>query len=71
MKLSVPDICDEYFDELVVLPPLFTDFGKRRIFSGEVVTVKCFEDNSRIKEYLENILKRHFFCRLLLTVHLL
>lgn len=25
---------------------------RRRAFSGEVVTVKCFEDNSRVKEHL-------------------
>lgn len=50
MELSVPDICDEHFDLLQVLPPVFTDYGKRRIFSGEVVTVKCFEDNSIVKE---------------------
>ena len=35
-----------------VADPVFRDFGQRRRFSGEAVTVKCFEDNSRVKETL-------------------
>lgn len=30
----------------------FKNFGGRQAFGGEVVTVKCFEDNSRVKELL-------------------
>lgn len=52
MPYTTPDICDEYADELQVLEPLFTDYGGRRKFCGEVVTIKCFEDNSRVKESL-------------------
>lgn len=50
MSLSVPDICDDYIDELVVLEPLFRDFGGKVRFRGEVVTIKCFEDNSLVRE---------------------
>ena len=50
MTVSVPDICDEYPEEVAVLDPLFSDFGGRRKFCGEIVTVKCFEDNSLVKE---------------------
>jgi regulator of ribonuclease activity A len=50
MTVSVPDICDDYPDETAVLQPLFKDFGARRKFCGEIVTVKCFEDNSLVKE---------------------
>jgi regulator of ribonuclease activity A len=49
---TTPDLCDEYADELQVLEPLFTDYGGSGKFSGEVVTIKCFEDNSRVKETL-------------------
>jgi len=31
---------------------LFQDFGGRPRFSGVIVTVRCFEDNSRVKEVL-------------------
>jgi regulator of ribonuclease activity A len=50
MAISVPDICDEYFDRVRVLEPWFTDFGAKQKFSGEIVTVKCFEDNSLVKD---------------------
>jgi regulator of ribonuclease activity A len=45
---SVPDICDDFFDEITVLEPLFTDYGGKSKFSGEIVTIKCFEDNSLV-----------------------
>lgn len=30
----------------------FKSYGARKAFGGQVVTVKCFEDNSRVKELL-------------------
>ena len=50
MKLSVPDICDEFAGEISVLDPLFSDFGAKRKFCGEIVTIRCFEDNSLVGE---------------------
>jgi regulator of ribonuclease activity A len=51
------DLCDAHkADEsgsFRVFPPLFTDFGGLRKFSGPVVTVKCFEDNTRVKAAVE------------------
>jgi regulator of ribonuclease activity A len=47
---STPDLCDAYADGLNVLEPIFINFGGRAHFCGEVVTVKCFEDNSKVKE---------------------
>ena len=49
MSYSVPDICDDFMGEISVLDPLFSDFGGKRRFSGEVVTIKCFEDNSLVR----------------------
>lgn len=46
------DLYDRYGDEARVLPPILHDFGGRSSFGGRVVTVKCFEDNSRVKEIL-------------------
>ena len=48
--LSVPDICDQFSDRIAIAEPLFRDFGRRLVFDGEIVTVKCFEDNSVVKE---------------------
>jgi len=50
MSYSVPDICDDYIDEISVLEPLFSNFGGKRRFNGEVVTIKCFEDNSLVRD---------------------
>jgi regulator of ribonuclease activity A len=51
---NTPDLCDDYADKVTVLPPLYQNFGGKLSFFGEVETVKCFEDNSRVKECLES-----------------
>lgn len=53
MTYSVPDICDDFQPDLQVLDPLFNAYGGRRKFCGEAVTIKCFEDNSLVKETLK------------------
>ncbi len=52
MQYITPDLCDAYPDVLVV-DPVFSNFGGRDSFGGEMVTIKCFEDNSRVKEQVE------------------
>lgn len=44
-----PDLCDEY-PEVEVLEPMFSNYGGKESFGGEVVTIKCHEDNSLVKE---------------------
>ncbi|MBL1378578.1 putative 4-hydroxy-4-methyl-2-oxoglutarate aldolase [Zobellella iuensis] len=46
----LPDLCDEHADKVRVLEPCFRDFGGEQIFWGQVVTVRCYEDNSRVRE---------------------
>lgn len=50
------DLLDDHPDTQVMSPSIdgksFKNFGGRKAFGGEVVTVKCFEDNSRVKELL-------------------
>lgn len=46
---TVPDLCDAYEGGLAVLQPIFRQYGGRTRFCGTVVTVKCFEDNSKVK----------------------
>jgi len=50
MKYSTPDLCDAYPDYVRVTEPVFKSYGAKPSFGGQIVTVKCFEDNSRIKE---------------------
>lgn len=52
------DLLDDHpeLDIQVLTPSLdgkfFYSFGARKSFAGQIVTVKCFEDNSRVKELL-------------------
>lgn len=50
MDFKVADLCDEFGEKAKVLRPIFSDFGGQSRSFGEAVTIKCFEDNSRIKE---------------------
>ena len=52
MTFTTPDICDDFLDHLQALEPVFTEFGGKEKFSGEIVTIKCFEDNSLVKQTL-------------------
>ncbi|OBA00714.1 ribonuclease E activity regulator RraA [Halomonas sp. G11] len=47
--IITPDICDA-FPDVQVLEPIFASFGGVDAFYGPVRTVKCFEDNSLVKQ---------------------
>lgn len=49
---ATADLCDDFEDDVQVAAPIWRDFGQHLAFHGEVVTVKCFEDNSKVKEQL-------------------
>ena len=44
------DLSDAHGERARVLPPQLRHFGGTRRFHGAVVTVECFEDNSKLKE---------------------
>ena len=50
MNIITPDLCDAYPELIRVVEPMFSNYGGRDAFGGEIVTVKCFEDNSVVKE---------------------
>ena len=52
MAVSTPDLCDEFADKVQIAEPVFQHFGGKKDFFGPVVTVRCFEDNSKVKELL-------------------
>lgn len=52
MTFVTCDLCDDHPLAVRVCEPMFSSFGGRSSFGGEIVTVKCFEDNSRVKELL-------------------
>ncbi|TMN24949.1 ribonuclease E activity regulator RraA [Pseudoxanthomonas sp. X-1] len=49
---STPELCDAH-PEVQVAEPLFRDFGGAAAFSGAIVTLRCPEDNSRVREQVE------------------
>lgn len=54
MTFKTPDLCDEFESELGktvrVVAPMFQRYGGRARFSGQIVTLKIFEDNSLVRE---------------------
>jgi regulator of ribonuclease activity A len=50
---SICDFCDAHKADdsghFRVLTPVFKDFGGRSSFYGQVLTVKCYQDNSHVK----------------------
>lgn len=50
MLISTPDLCDDNPELVRVCEPMFANFGGREAFGGEIVTIKCHEDNSLVKE---------------------
>ena len=51
---STADLCDEHVDHVQVCEPVFHAYGARIAFNGPVSTIRCFEDNSRVKEAVES-----------------
>lgn len=56
--MATCDLCDAHKNDdsgaFRVLPPVFREFGAVRRFAGPVVTVKCFEDNTPVKQAVES-----------------
>jgi len=47
---STPDLCDDNPEMLKVLDPIFNNYGGKHQFHGQVITIKCHEDNSLVKQ---------------------
>ena len=50
MQFKTADLCDQFSEELEVCEALFRDYGGRSAFAGPIATIKCFEDNSRVRD---------------------
>lgn len=49
MRWTTPDLCDR-FPEVAIAEPRFRGYGGRAAFCGPIATVRCVEDNSRVRE---------------------
>ena len=58
LQFATCDLCDSHKNDSTgnfrVLAPVFKNFGKPTKFCGEVVTIKCFEDNSLVKAAVDS-----------------
>jgi regulator of ribonuclease activity A len=52
MKDITPDICDKFESQVRLLDVPLHNFGQKGTFWGEVVTVRCYHDNSKVREVL-------------------
>ena len=50
MQFLTTDLCDAHPDLVRVVDPLFTNYGGKVCFGGPIVTVKCHEDNSVVRD---------------------
>lgn len=50
VDFKTADLCDEHADHLQICEPGLRSFGGRPRFHGRVSTLKCFEDNSLVRE---------------------
>ncbi|KAI4987550.1 hypothetical protein ZWY2020_020350 [Hordeum vulgare] len=58
LPLAMAEVYDAYShlitgDELRALQPIFKIYGRRQVFTGPIVTLKVFEDNVVVREFLE------------------
>ncbi|WP_407331623.1 ribonuclease E activity regulator RraA [Enterovibrio sp. 27052020O] len=53
MEYNTSELCDMYLDQVDVLEPMMSSYGGRSSFGGQITIVKCFEDNSVIREVAE------------------
>ena len=53
MNETTSDISDKLHPEVQYLEPVYKIYGAKTSFSGRIVTVKCYEDNSLVEEALK------------------
>lgn len=54
MTFKTADLCDDYSDSLDIVEPGFISYGGEPVFSGPIATIKCFEDNSKVREQVSS-----------------
>ncbi len=58
MNIKTATLCDEFEEQLQAADPIFKTFGDKTIFSGEIITLKVFEENGLIKKTLDGLGKK-------------
>lgn len=50
MEYNTSELCDIYADLIDVIDPIFSNYGGKSSFGGQVVIIKCFESNGLISQ---------------------
>jgi regulator of ribonuclease activity A len=50
---AITDLCDNHPNDVHIVEPIFRDFGGVTDFHGAIATLKVFEDNSLVRDALE------------------
>ena len=53
MEYNTSQLCDIYQDQVDVVEPMFSTFGGRSSFGGQVTTIKCFVANGIIRQVVK------------------
>jgi regulator of ribonuclease activity A len=53
MTYKTTDISDALGDAAIIVAPGFRHYGARILFHGPISTIRCFEDNSMVRDALE------------------
>jgi regulator of ribonuclease activity A len=53
MLFFTADLCDAHEADVRTTDPIFSHYGQRLTFSGQIRTLRVFEDNSLVKETLD------------------
>jgi len=53
MSFKTTDLYDEHLENLQVAAPIFRDYGGRKRFHGQIVTLKAVDDNTFLKAAFE------------------
>jgi regulator of ribonuclease activity A len=49
-NFKTADLCDHHSNDLVILNQNFKSYGKIKSFYGKIQTVKCLNDNSKVRD---------------------
>jgi regulator of ribonuclease activity A len=52
MRFKTADLCDAHSDKVQILSPGLNSYGGKRQFYGRIVTLKLFEDNTLLRDLL-------------------
>ena len=49
-NFKTADLCDLYSENLIIMHQQFKSYGKEQSFYGKISTIKCLNDNSKVRE---------------------